>query len=87
MMNPLEMNQKKLRPANRFNNQRFWRTVLFIILTALTLSLLFQTGEKPPVIDLATLAQKMTAVVKRIIAAMITRLIMVRCLESMVNAN
>ena len=61
MMNPLEMNQKKLRPAKRFNNQRFWRTVFFIILTALTLSLLFQTGEKPPVIDLATLAQKMTA--------------------------
>ncbi|HEY4498361.1 MAG TPA: hypothetical protein VJA63_01900, partial [Candidatus Paceibacterota bacterium] len=55
------MNQKKLRPAKRFNNQRFWRTVFFIILTALTLSLLFQTGEKPPVIDLATLAQKMTA--------------------------
>ena len=61
MMNLKQMNQKKLRPAKRFNNQRFWRTVLFIILTALTLSLLFQTGEKPPVIDLATLAQKMTA--------------------------
>src|SRR3989344_5778785 len=61
MMNLKQMNQKKLRPAKRFNNQRFWRTVFFIILTALTLSLLFQTGEKPPVIDLATLAQKMTA--------------------------